>query len=151
MTVLIAFGKARLVKASQPLMMRYILFGVVLSAIRIALAGYDPTDGLCHVNVWSGHLAFACVFFAMILKAWRVHKIVLGGLKKIKITTFRLICYTAVLIGIISIILVLYSAIGHPHVAYVTVPLSTGNNIQKPYCTTSMPAFDYVLYTIEGD
>ena len=144
-------AKTRLVKASQPAMMMYILVGVVLSAIRIALAGFDPTDGLCHVVVWSGHLAFAGVFFAMILKAWRVHKIVLGGLRRVKITSFQVICYTAVLIGIIAIILVLYSAIGRPHVAYVTVPLITGNNLQKPYCTTSMPGFDYVLYAIEGD
>ena len=60
-------------------------------------------------------------------------------------------CYTAVLIGIIVLILVLYSAIGRPHVAYITVPLITGNNLQKPYCTTSMPGFDYALYAIEGN
>ena len=144
-------AKTRLVKASQPAMMMYILVGVILSAVRIASAGFDPTDGLCHVEVWSGHLAFACVFFAMIIKAWRVHKIVLGGLKRVKITSFQVLCYTAVLIGIVAIILVLYSAIGRPHVAYVTVPLVTGNNLQKPFCTTSMPGFDDVLYAIEGD
>jgi hypothetical protein len=144
-------SKTRLVKASQPAMMMYILIGVILSAIRIASAGYNPTDALCHVNVWSGHLAFACVFFAMIIKAWRVHKIVLGGLKRVKITSFQVMCYTAALIGIIAVILVLYSAIGRPHVAYVAVPLITGNSLQKPYCTTSMPGFDYVLYAIEGD
>ena len=144
-------AKTRLVKASQPAMMMYILVGVILSAIRIASAGIDPTDGLCHVKVWSGHLAFAGVFFAMIIKAWRVHKIVLGGLKRVKITSFQVMCYTAVLIGIVAVILVLYSAIGRPHVAYVTVPLITGNNLQKPYCTTSMPGFDYILYAIEGD
>ena len=144
-------AKTRLVKASQPAMMMYILVGVVLSAIRIASAGFDPTNGLCHVDIWSGHLAFACVFFAMIIKAWRVHKIVLGGLKRVKITSFQVMCYTAVLIGIVAIILVLYSAIGRPHVEYMTVPLITGNNLQKPFCTTSMPGFDYVLYAIEGD
>ena len=44
-------AKTRLVKASQPAMMMYILVGVILSAIRIASAGFDPTDGLCHVDV----------------------------------------------------------------------------------------------------
>ena len=144
-------AKTRLVKASQPAMMMYILVGVILSAIRIASAAVDPTNGLCHVHVWSGHLAFAFMFFAMIIKAWRVHKIVLGGLRRVKITSFQVLCYTAVLIGIVATILVLYSAIGRPHVAYVTVPLVTGNNLQKPFCTTSMPGFDYILYAIEGD
>ena len=144
-------AKTRLVKASQPAMMMYILVGVILSAIRIASAGFDPSDGLCHVDVWSGHLAFAGVFFAMIVKAWRVHKIVLGGLKRVKITSFQVMCYTAGLIGVIAVILLLYSAIGRPHVAYVTVPLITGNSLQKPYCTTDMPGFDYVLYAVEGD
>ena len=144
-------AKTRLVKASQPAMMLYILVGVVLSAVRIALAGFDPTDGLCHVEVWSGHLAFAFLFFAMTVKQWRVFKIVLGGLKRVKITSFQVLCYTAALIGIVTIILSIYSAIGRPHVAYVAVPLITGNNLQKPFCTTSMPGFDYVLYAIEGD
>ena len=144
-------AKTRLVKASQPAMMMYILVGVILSAIRIASAGFDPTDGLCHVDVWSGHLAFAGMFFAMIIKAWRVHKIVLGGLRRVKITSFQVMCYTAVLIGCVAVILLLYSAIGRPHVAYISVPLITGNNLLKPYCTTSMPGFDYVLYAIEGD
>ena len=143
-------AKTRLVKASQPAMMMYILIGVILSAIRIASAGFDPTDGLCHLEVWSGHLAFACVFFAMSVKTWRVHKIVLGGLKRVKITSFQVMCYTAVLIGIVAGVLVLYSAIGRPHVEYVTVPLITGNNLQKPYCTTSMPGFDFFLYAMEG-
>ena len=144
-------AQTRLVKASQPAMMMYILVGVIFAAIRIALAGFDPTDGLCHVDIWSGHLAFAGVFFAMILKAWRVHKIVLGGLRRVKITSFQVMCYNTVLISIVAIILVIYSAIGHPHVEYVTVPMITGNNLQKPYCTTDMPGFDYVLYAIEGD
>ena len=144
-------AKTRLVKASQPAMMMYILVGVILSAIRIASAGFDPTDGLCHVDVWSGHLAFAFLFFGITVKQWRVFKIVLGGLKRVKITTFQVMCYTAVLIGIVVLILVLYSAIGRPHVAYVAVLLMTGNNLQKTYCTTFMPGFEYALYVIEGD
>ena len=144
-------AKARLVKASQPFMMMYILVGVIFSAIRIASAGFNPMDTLCHVNVWSGHLAFAFVFFGMMMKQWRVFKIVQGGLKRVKITTTQVMCYTAGLIGCVAIILAIYSAIGHPHVEYEIAPLITGNNLQKPYCTTSMPGFDYVLYAIEGD
>ena len=30
-------------------------------------------------------MSFALIFFAMVLKTWRVHKIILGGLKKVKI------------------------------------------------------------------
>ena len=144
-------AKARLVKASQPYMMMYILVGVIFSAIRITASGFNPTDGLCHVNIWSGHLAFAFVFFGMMMKQWRVFKIVLGGLKRVKITTSQVMCYTAGLICIVAIILVIYSAIGKPHVEYTMSPLITGNNLQHPLCTTSMPGFDYVLYAIEGD
>ena len=144
-------AKARLVKASQPYMMMYILVGVMLSAIRIAASGFNPTDALCHVDIWSGHLAFALVFFGMMMKQWRVFKIVLGGLKRVKITTSQVMCYTAGLISIVAIILVIYSAIGKLHVEYEFAPLITGNNLQKPFCTTSVPGFDDVLYAIEGD
>ena len=86
----------------------------------------------------------------MTVKAWRVLKIVSGGLRKVKVTTKQVVVYTAALVAVVAVILVLYSAVGTPHVAYVAVPLATGNLLLKPYCTTRMPAFDYVLYAIEA-
>jgi len=143
-------AKTRMVKASQPAMMLFIVFGVALGTVRIALAGVNPTNGVCHANVWFGHTCFACVFTAMIVKAWRVLMIVSGGLRKVKITTTQVVRYTIALVCIPVVILVLYSAIGNPHVAYIVVPLVTGNNLLKPYCTTTMPGFDSALYAVEA-
>ena len=95
-------------------------------------------------------MSFAFIFFAMVLKTWRVHKIILGGLKKVKITTFTVCMYNLGCCSVIAGLLVLYSAVGKPHVEYQVVHLITGNNQLKPFCAAltvggSNP-FDAILF-----
>ena len=49
-------------------MMLFIVVGGLLGTVRIALAAVNPSTAVCHANVWFAHTAFACVFFAMIVK-----------------------------------------------------------------------------------
>ena len=95
-------------------------------------------------------MSFALIFFAMVLKTWRVHKIILGGLKKVKITTFTVGMYNLGCCSVIACLLVLYSAVGKPHVEYQVVHLISGNNLLKPFCAAltiqgSNP-FDAILF-----
>ena len=95
-------------------------------------------------------MSFALIFFAMVLKTWRVHKIILGGLKKVKITTFTVGLYNLGCCSVIAGLLVLYSAVGKPHVEYQVVPLITGNNQLKPFCAAltvqGTNPFDAILF-----
>ena len=95
-------------------------------------------------------MSFALIFFAMVLKTWRVHKIILGGLKKVKITTFTVGMYNLGCCSVIACLLVLYSVVGKPHVEYQVVHLISGNNLLKPICAAltiqgSNP-FDAILF-----
>ena len=95
-------------------------------------------------------MSFALIFFAMVLKTWRVHKIILGGLKKVKITTVTVGLYNLGCCAVVASLLVLYSAVGKPHVEYQVVPLITGNNQHKPYCSAltvgGTNPFDAILF-----
>ena len=95
-------------------------------------------------------MSFALIFFAMVLKTWRVHKIILGGLKKVKITTVTVGLYNVGCCSVIAGLLILYSAVGKPHVEYEVVPLITGNNQLKPFCAAATVQgtnpFDAILF-----
>ena len=95
-------------------------------------------------------MCFALIFFAMVLKTWRVHKIILGGLKKVKITTVTVGLYNLGCCAVVAGLLLLYSAVGKPHVEYQVVPLITGNNQLKPYCSAltvgGTNPFDAILF-----
>ena len=95
-------------------------------------------------------MSFALIFFAMVLKTWRVHKIILGGLKKVKITTFTVGMYNLGCCSVIAFLLVLYSAVGKPHVEYQVVPLISGNSLLKPFCAAvnvnGTNPFDAILF-----
>ena len=97
-------------------------------------------------------MSFALIFFAMVLKTWRVHKIIMGGLKKVKITTFTVGLYNLGCCSFIAGILMLYSGLGKPHVEYEVVPLITGNNQLKPFCAAltvqGTNPFDAVLFRL---
>jgi hypothetical protein len=143
--------KTRLVKASQPMMIGFILFGVYLGAARIAMSSVDLTDGVCNVDIWLGHLSFTFVFFAMVWKTWRVHMIVnRGALRRVKISTMKIVSLTLASVAVMLAYLVLYSAAGRPRKVFVDVSLITGNVQHKPICQTTVAVFDYVVYALEG-
>ena len=97
-------------------------------------------------------MSFALIFFPMVLKTWRVHKIIKGGLKKVKITTITVGLYNLGCCSIVAGILILYSSLGKPHVEYHVVSLITGNNQLKPFCTSltvqGANPFDAVLFRL---
>jgi hypothetical protein len=143
--------KTRLVKASQPLMIAFILVGVYLGAGRIALSAVDATTAKCQADIWFGHMAFTFVFFAMVMKTWRVHMIVnRGALKRVKITTMQIVMMTLASVCVMAFYLVLYSAVGKPTMGYIEVELITGNVLLKPTCQTEIVIFDYAVYVLEG-
>ena len=150
LTIFALKAHTRLVKASQPLMMGFIVLGYLVGAARILMSFLDTTDAVCHMNIWFGHMSFSLIFFAMTVKTWRVHRIILGGLRKVKITTFQVGMYTTGLCAGMAVVLVLYSTVGSPHVEYRAVPLVTGNRLLKPVCVASTTAFDAVLFSAEG-
>ena len=81
--VTIAFGfglwyyrHSKLIKASQPIMLYFILVGQAFAAARVLNVGLPITDATCIAGHWMGHLAFFFVFGALFIKTWRVNKLV---------------------------------------------------------------------------
>lgn len=81
------YRDTKLVKHSQFRMQGVMLFGAICAAARTMTGAFPVTDNNCATNMWLYHLAFWLIFFPMLLKTWRVHKIVHNRVLKNRVVT----------------------------------------------------------------
>eukprot|EP01041_Mallomonas_annulata_P007551 gene7551-15479_t len=72
----------RLIKATQPNMMKIVLVDGALAGLRVLLANADIIAAQCVVGKWLAYMSFARVFGALIIKTWRVDAVVNSGFRK---------------------------------------------------------------------
>ena len=104
---LIKYWNAKTVKAAQPKMTVCVLLGGLLISGRVFNSSQHITHVSCTAGIWLGHLGFFLIFSTLLLKTWRIHRLVNSGLKRIRIQenyvlsllwggVFLLVCYLAV-------------------------------------------------------
>jgi hypothetical protein len=102
------YRKTKLVKSLQLKMQCLIVLGGFFGAVRVITGHLDITDTTCSLNVWFGHLSFFFIFGPMLLKTWRIHRILNNKtLKRISITENYIIALFVCLI----LFLIVYLAI----------------------------------------
>jgi len=80
---MLVYRKDRIIRASQPLFMMIVVFGVFIYAAAIFPLTADDewtdvTDGntaWCMTTIWLGAMGFVLIFSALFAKAWRINKI----------------------------------------------------------------------------
>ena len=70
------YRKTKLVRLIQYKMQCVMLFGAVCAAARVMAGALPVTNATCSTNMWLYHVAFGLVFVPMLLKTWRVYRIV---------------------------------------------------------------------------
>ena len=125
-----------------------ILFGALLAGIRVIIATVDIDDAVCILGKWLGHLSFAVVFGAMILKTWRVGKVVKSGMKKVRITMTHLQIILAIGLSLFCVYLMIDTVIGVPHKSY-DQSFDGHNIIRLIKCTNKNQNITYALFVIE--
>ena len=73
---LIVFRSTKLMKSIQLKMQFFIMIGAFLGGVRIITGQFEISDETCAMHVWLGHLSFWFIFSPIMLKTWRVHRIV---------------------------------------------------------------------------
>ena len=73
---LIFYRNSKLLKATQIKMQSMTVIGGLLGAARVISGFQSVSDKSCSMNIWFGHLSFWFIFSPMLLKTYRVHKIV---------------------------------------------------------------------------
>jgi len=143
------FHDHKLIKAAQPVMLGIVLFGILLGLLKVLVATIDVTDGVCVAGVWLGHLAYLLVFGTLILKTWRVNKVVNSGMKKVRITQEKMNQIMAGFIFTFCVLLAIYTAVANPHQGYEDQEEEkTIYRLIK--CKVDVPELTQVLFAIEG-
>jgi hypothetical protein len=146
---LIYFKKKRLLRASQPVMMWFVLLAGIYSAVRIYLASTPIESSTCVAKFWMGHMAFTGII-ALMLKTLRVHLLVnSSGFRRLKITTVQVVMWTAIVIAVMMLYMAVVTAISTPRAFELVTIAVTGQYTYSPYCATANASFDYVLYIYE--
>ena len=140
---------SRIIKLAQPAMLSIVLLGAMLASIRILLASADLTDNICIAGKWLGHLSFVLVFGAMILKTWRVGRVVRSRIGKLKITNKHVQMMMSAGFLFFCIYLAVDTYVGKPHRAFIS-HFDGHNNIHEIECVNEEPTITVVLFVIEA-
>ena len=147
--MVVLFRDNKLMKAAQPEMLCIALFGILLGFLKVIVATVDVTTTSCVVGVWLGHMAFGLVFGALILKTWRVNKVVNSGMKKVRVTQQHLNMMMLAFLLFLSILLVIHTVVANPHRGYEDRDMGTViHRLVK--CQVDVPAVTQSLFALEG-
>lgn len=106
--ITVTYRRTRMIKTIQLKMQLIILTGGYFAAARVISGSLPVSNMSCSMNVWFGHLAFWFIFTPMMLKTWRVHRIVNNKtLKRVTITEN----YICLIFLCIILVVVMYLAI----------------------------------------
>jgi succinate-acetate transporter protein len=87
--ILMSHRKYRLVKSIQFKMQCIMLIGALCGGARVLLGISPVTDLSCSTTMWLSHVAFWMIYAPMMLKTWRVHRIVNNkNLKYVTVTEY---------------------------------------------------------------
>jgi len=146
--VLFACQDHPIMKLAQPNMLYLTLLGALLACVRVTVVTFDLTDNSCIIGKWLGHISFALVFGAMILKTWRVNKVVNSGMKRVKISMRQLHMMMGAVLLLLCFYLAIDTYIGKPHKSYDES--YDGRVItRKIKCINENQVVDYVLFGFE--
>lgn len=149
-SIIVKYRMSRLIRASSPAMIYIIHFGCLIGGIRTAIGGVNITDFSCCAVFWTGHLAFGVTFSALLVKTWRVHKVVNNKtLKRVRITGNQTVYMTCGMILGLCFYLLIATIVGKPHVDYVTIEYA--NQVSHmPICSFVYPELSTTLMVIEA-
>jgi len=148
--IVFKYKDTKVIKACQPGMLYFILLGCLFGAIRVLLAGLGPSNGRCVGEVWLGHFSFITVFGALMIKTWRVDRLVNGsGFKRIKISNNYVYSLQLILMICALIYLGIWSAVSLPFM--LEEPTLLSNQFIYEYsCSMKYVDFQTALMSLEA-
>ena len=140
--------KSGVIRAGQPIMLLVVLLGAAVGGSRIINSSFDVTDNTCVAGTFLGHLTFVLVFNTLLVKTWRVHRLVNSRMKKIRVSSSHILSVTLVGVVVALIYLTVMVVVSPPHKTTVTVVTLTETLLYFT-CSQSMPIFTTLLFVGE--
>ena len=138
-----------LVKLAQPKMLYIVLLGALCAGVRVFVATMDITDTTCVIGKWLGHVSFALVFGALLIKTWRLGKVMNSGMRRVKVTVTDIQRMFAIGFFVFCLILLVDTFMGKPRRAYDSY-FDGHHDVHLIKCKNENPSTTTVLFVIEG-
>jgi hypothetical protein len=146
---LFIYRDSKLIKASQGPLMWFIVLGEMFGGARVINAALEITDASCTAGIWMGHLAFFFVFGCLLLKSWRIDRLVNSkALKRVRITTWDVLKTFFGMLAVIIVYLVVLTFAGVPHQS--SIKSTSSNQVTEKYrCTFEHVQYHTALFAAE--
>lgn len=139
----------KVIRGSQPVIC-FILLGVMLGIVRITTGAMDIDTDLCIQRVWFGHLSLIMVMFTLVVKAFRVYRILHSpNFKRVVFDIPQSLVMYAGVLSFVALYIAIFVKFGKPeakvHITY--------DNLQATYsyeCRDENPNYATALYVLEG-
>jgi hypothetical protein len=143
------FSSRRLVKMSQPALANVKKFGIFLGFVRVLLASFEVSSGVCTSILWLEHLSFQLIFATVTVRCWRVY-LVAASMKRMKVTDRRCLILILGCVLLMALLLAIYTSIwGGDNVILATVTENQFEYIQERVCYHASPSFVFVLNALD--
>ena len=107
---LAVYRRTKLVKSILSRMQCIMLFGAMCASARVYVGHLPFSDRCCSARVWLSHLSFWLIIAPMMLKTWRVKRILANNRKNIALTEFRMIQYlVCIMLFVVTYLAILQS------------------------------------------
>lgn len=146
---LFVFREAKVVKAAQAKMSQLVVFGGVLAGGRVINAALTISDNSCTAGLWLGHIGFFLVFGTLLVKTWRIYKLLQAGLKKVKITETYVLGIVGGGAALLCVYLLILTVVGRPHESEICTLESHEQTCLK-FCSFDHTEFHTVLFALEA-
>jgi hypothetical protein len=124
-------------KSAQPVLMYAISIGILTGGVSILLQGIRLTKESCVAYFWSYHISLFVILSAMILKSYRIHRIINNTtLKRVRFTAEDVLKRLLLAVAMLLVFLVIFTVMGRVGVSYQKVY----DHLYKkhyPYCSFS--------------
>ena len=150
LALVVRYRASKLIKASQPPMLYIIHLGCLFSAVRTIVGGLPMNTERCTAEFWFGHLAFGFIFSAMLVKTWRVDRLInTKSIQRIKITGTQVTVITMSLMCGLCVYLIISTLAGQPRVSTVRT-LVANQTTCNFMCTFLHTEFSTALFACEA-
>jgi hypothetical protein len=144
------FWSSKVIRAAQPLQLCFILLGAYFGVGRVVAGAVLLTDVVCDLQDWLGHLSFGLVFGSLLLKTWRVNKIVnTKTLKRVTISQKSLNIMMGVFLSVFGSYLAVMQGIGGQHHLYISTTVSNQETAYS-HCGLRITHMATALYVAEA-
>ena len=131
-TTIIANKNTKLVRSMQVRMQLFTMVGAFLGSARVLTGSYEISVKNCSLNLWLSHLSFWFLFTPMMLKIWRVHRIINNKtLKRLTITESCIANKFYCIISFVILYLAIMQNITSAKPISVAVETHTENRLQS--------------------